>query len=147
MFWKATAMWVGLAVIGLLNATVRQATYALFVSELRAHQISTITCVVAIFIGVFYMLRRSVMRLGDRALLLIGLGWAAATILFEFSFGRLVVGDSWASLLRNYNVLAGRIWVLVPTAILFAPLLVKRVVARSSAGGVQLVARTMSKSH
>ncbi len=147
MFWRSAAMWCGLVVIGLLNATLRQTTYARVVSERTAHQISTITCVLGVLIGAHFVLRRTVMRLEDRALVLIGMGWAAATILFEFSFGRLVVRDSWSTLLENYNLPAGRVWIAVPVAILFAPLLVKRFVAHSSTSRPRVSTRSMSRTH
>ncbi len=35
------------------------------------------------------------------------------TIAFEFLFGRLVSGCSWNDLLHDYNLCAGRVWVLV----------------------------------
>jgi len=44
----------------------------------------------------------------------VGLTWTAMTLTFEFGFGRLVEGLSWSTMLADYDVTRGRIWVLVP---------------------------------
>ena len=35
------------------------------------------------------------------------------TILFEFLFGHFIAGHPWSHLFHDYNLLAGRLWVLV----------------------------------
>ena len=57
-----------------------------------------------------------------RAALVVGLGWLLMTLAFEFGFGRLR-GRSWAELLVDYDLRAGRIWVLVLVVTALAPLL------------------------
>jgi hypothetical protein len=52
------------------------------------------------------------------------------TILFEFGFGRYVVGDSWSTLLRAYNPGEGRVWAAVPLWTLLAPEILRRLRAR-----------------
>lgn len=47
--------------------------------------------------------------------------WLVLTLAFELGFGRLVAGRSWAELLADYNVLRGRVWVLVLVTIVSAP--------------------------
>ena len=39
--------WLGLLVIAVANGALREATYAKVMSELAAHQLSTLTCAVA----------------------------------------------------------------------------------------------------
>ena len=57
---------------------------------------------------------------------------------FEFGFGHWVEGDSWSTLLANYDVTAGKVWVLVPAALVVGPELVRRLAARER-GGLQPV--------
>ena len=52
--------------------------------------------------------------------------WGAMTVAFELGFGHWADGDSWESLLDNYDVTAGRLWVLVPAAMAAGPELVRR---------------------
>ena len=55
-----------------------------------------------------------------RQALLIGLFWLALTLLFEFGFGRYR-GNSWEKLLADYNLLEGRLWLLIPAWVAMAP--------------------------
>ena len=43
VYLKYFLAWVPLIVLGIVNAAIRQAVYARYVSELAAHQISTLT--------------------------------------------------------------------------------------------------------
>lgn len=51
--------------------------------------------------------------LGEREALIIGLIWLVTTIGFEFLFGHYVAKHSWEHLLSDYNILRGRLWLLV----------------------------------
>ena len=46
------------------------------------------------------------------------------TLAFEFLFFHYAAGKPWEVLLADYNVLQGRIWVLVPLTELFGPPLI-----------------------
>jgi hypothetical protein len=48
------------------------------------------------------------------------------TLAFEFLFGHFVAGHSWARLLQDYNLLAGRVWVLLLAWVALAPYLFYR---------------------
>ena len=52
---------------------------------------------------------------------LLGALWLALTILFEFSFGMLVMKHSFVHLLADYNIFAGKTWVLFLIAVFVAP--------------------------
>jgi len=52
---------------------------------------------------------------------LLGALWLVLTILFEFSFGMLVMKHTFAHLLSDYNIFAGRTWALFLVAIFVAP--------------------------
>jgi hypothetical protein len=52
---------------------------------------------------------------------LTGLAWLALTLAFEFLAGHYVFGKPWNDLLADYDILSGRIWVLVLVTTLLAP--------------------------
>jgi len=112
--------------IGVINGVIREFTYGKYLSELRAHQVSTATGILlfSLYIGTltyfwgFKSLRQALM---------VGLIWLALTIAFEFLFGHYVVGHSWSRLLSDYNIFAGRLWLLVLVWLVIAPLLFYRV--------------------
>jgi hypothetical protein len=56
----------------------------------------------------------------------VGLMWTVMTVCFEFGFFHFVAGVPWAKLLADYNLLAGRLWVLVLLTTLVGPTLVYR---------------------
>lgn len=58
-----------------------------------------------------------------KTLLGVGLFWVVITIIFEFVFGHYVMGNSWQKLFADYNLLDGRLWVLVLINNLSAPLI------------------------
>jgi hypothetical protein len=51
----------------------------------------------------------------------VGALWLVLTLAFEFLFGRYVARKSWQHLFHDYNVLAGRVWVLIPAWVAAAP--------------------------
>ena len=56
----------------------------------------------------------------------IGVMWLAMTLSFEFVAGHYLFRTPWSTLLADYNLLAGRLWILVLAATLIAPALVFR---------------------
>lgn len=63
----------------------------------------------------------------------VGVFWLGLTLAFEFLAGHYLFGDPWANLLAEYNVLRGRVWILVPLTSLLAPVLTYNLVARKNA--------------
>ncbi|MGV9011918.1 MAG: hypothetical protein ACOH13_04935, partial [Flavobacteriales bacterium] len=51
----------------------------------------------------------------------IGFFWTALTIAFEFGAGHFLFKHPWSKLFADYNLLNGRIWVLVLITTLLAP--------------------------
>jgi hypothetical protein len=106
------AAWLGGAAIGVGNGVLREATYGKQVSEYRAHQISVLTAIAGF--GVYFWRLQRRWPLSDRRdALRVGQIWLGLTVLFEFSFGRLVAKKSWTDLLADYNLIRGRTWPLV----------------------------------
>ena len=98
--------WVGMVVIAFLNAVLRRG-YEGALGELRAHQVSSVVLLLLLAPWVRWVERRHPLPTG-RAATQVGLSWAAATMAFEFGFGRYVNGDSWATLLNAYDLRQGQ---------------------------------------
>jgi steroid 5-alpha reductase family enzyme len=116
--------WFGLAIIAILNGTLRQAGYGPFVGELLAHQISCFVGISLFFIAMYVFFKYAKIDYTKKELLVIGIAWLLMAILFEFVFGHYVMGNSWEKLFADYNLLQGRLWVLVLLATAAGPLLV-----------------------
>lgn len=112
--------WFILAILGIVNGLLREKTYGRRVSELAAHQLSTLIFIVLSGLLVWGVSELWPLASPEQAWL-VGVIWLAATVAFEFGFGHWVVGHAWAALLRDYNLLEGRLWLLVPAWILVMP--------------------------
>ena len=125
MLLRYAAFWLVLAVLAIINGVLRGSTYGRYVPELVAHQISTLTGVAITGIAVWLFHRWQPIA-STREAWLIGIVWLAMTITFEFGFGHYVAGHPWERLLADYDLLAGRVWLLFLVWILLMPPLFHR---------------------
>lgn len=122
---RYTLFWLLLAVIAIANGILRQSTYGQFVSDLTAHQLSTVTAIFFTGALVFWFNRRRPIESASQAWL-IGAIWLVMTVAFEFGFGHFVAGHAWSRLIADYNLFNGRVWSLFLLWILTLPYLVFR---------------------
>ncbi len=129
MIGKYVIGWFPLVVIGILNGTLRQYGYSKYVSELAAHQISTLTGIVLMGLYIWWLTGIWEIHSSVQALA-IGLIWLGMTVVFEFVFGNYVMGHSWEKLFHDYNLLEGRVWVFVLIWTAISPFLFYRLRSR-----------------
>jgi len=122
---KHIAAWLGMMVLAVLNGVVRDRFYGPRVGDLAAHQFSTGILLVA-FGAYFYALQKLWPFHAGSTAWLVGAAWLIMTLIFETAIGRLVAKQPWRELLADYNVLAGRLWILVPLWVLCGPYVVYR---------------------
>ncbi len=117
---KYLLAWIPMVFIAIANGVLRQAWYGKYLSELHAHQLSTL---IGALLFVVYI--RVVIRFWEPSsagqAITIGLVWLALTVAFEFLFGHFVVGHPWTRLLQDYNLFAGRVWSLLLVWVMVAP--------------------------
>ena len=118
-----TIFWFGLVIIAIVNGAIRELWYRKSLSELAAHQLSTLTAI-ALFSLYIWLLNLRWTLESSRQAITIGVIWLGLTIAFEFLFGHFVSGHSWERLLADYNLLKGRIWLLVLLWTAIAPYVV-----------------------
>jgi hypothetical protein len=95
-------------------------TFGKFLSELRAHQLSTLLG--AVLIGAFmWVVLRRWPRSSRREALAIGLLWVALTVAFECFTGLVLLQRPLARVLADYNVFGGRVWLLFLLWLAVAP--------------------------
>ena len=109
-----------MVLIAIANGAVREAWYGKHVGELQAHQISTASGVLLLGVYIWVVIR--ILRPESSAqALIIGLMWLALTVAFEYLFMHYVAGLPWVRLVHDYNVFAGRVWVVVLIWVTTAP--------------------------
>lgn len=128
---KYIICWLGLVFIAILNGTLREKVYTSFMNELSAHQLSSIIGI--FFFGIFIWFIMSIWKINsEKEALVIGLIWLIMTICFEFIFGHFVIGHPWSKLFNDYNLLAGRVWLLVLLWTTFAPYIIYKLKKRDN---------------
>jgi hypothetical protein len=132
MVWRVwLAGWLGMAVLALLNGTFRALVTQPLLGEETARRIATVLLVALLTAWAWWLHRRRPIPRAGTAWA-IGATWVALTLAFEIGFGRLVEGLSWTTMLADYDLAAGRIWLLVPLWTLVLPAVVRLAQARSA---------------
>lgn len=112
--------WLPMILIGIINGLLREKGYRKYLSELRAHQVSTLTGI--ILFGFYIWGIMQIWPVASSGLAWrIGFLWLGLTIVFEFGFGHFVMGHSWYKLLQDYNFVKGRVWLLILIWVTIAP--------------------------
>jgi hypothetical protein len=120
--------WFPMILIAIINGTIREVAYSKYLDELRAHQVSTATGVLLFGLYIWVLMHFWSFDSPQQALT-VGFIWLGLTVAFEFIFGHYVVGHSWSELLSDYNILTGRLWIVVLIWITIAPLVFYRFLA------------------
>jgi hypothetical protein len=117
---KYIVAWFPMIIIAIANGLFREKFFAGRLNELQAHQASTASMILLFGIYIWVLLKLWEPETANQALM-IGVLWLLFTVIFEFLFGHYIVGHSWNKLLHDYNVLKGRVWILVLIWVTIAP--------------------------
>lgn len=117
---KYLAAWLAMLLASVANGAIRDYSYGRYMAELSAHQLSTGTGIVLLGMIIRGFMRAYPAASGRQAIA-IGLIWTGLTVAFEFVFFHYVGGHPWRVLLANYNIVEGRVWVLLLAWIAIAP--------------------------
>jgi hypothetical protein len=120
MILRYVLAWFPMVLLAIANGVIRVSTYGKYMSELRAHQLSTVTGILLFALYIWALTRWWRLESAHQALVIGGL-WLALTVAFEFGFGHYVMGHPWSRLLHDYDLLAGRVWVIGLAWVAVAP--------------------------
>jgi hypothetical protein len=97
----------------------------------------TIARLILIPIPIFYIfiitdlfLKRESEDYNNKDTIILGVLWLIWTIIFEFTFGSLVMGNSIEYLIADYNIFIGRVWGLFLFSLLIAPFIVNKYILK-----------------
>ena len=125
MLVRAALIWCLLVVAAIANGAVRVAWIIPRAGDYWGHVISTATLSILI-LAIAWLCIAWIGPSSAADALRIGTTWLVMTIAFEFLAGHYLFGNSWERLLADYNVLQGRVWVIVLVVTFIAPLLTRR---------------------
>jgi len=117
---RALIVWLGLCVLAILNGTFRQYLLVPHLGTYAGHVLSSVSLSLLILWVAWLTIRWMGPSTGAEAWR-VGLTWLAATMAFEFLAGHYLFRNPWSKLLADYDVLRGRVWIVVLAATAVAP--------------------------
>jgi hypothetical protein len=124
--------WAGVVALAVVNGALHRA-YEPALGDLPAHQLSGVVLVMLV-LGWAVRVQRRHPLVDAHSASRVGAGWAVLTMAFEFLFFHYAGGESWTTLVRDYDLTQGRVWALTVLGIGVAPELSRRLVRRSTRG-------------
>lgn len=126
LYLYSLGIWILLVFMAIMNAGLREGVFSPSLGDHAGHVISSITLSLIIFAVAYLFLKYINIDYSTQDLWIIGTLWLILTISFEFLFGHYVMGHSWSTLLADYNILKGKVWVMVLISTFFSPALAGR---------------------
>lgn len=120
MWPRSLIVWCVLLVVAVANGGLREAVFVPRLGPGLAHQVSSLVGSAAIIL-VTVLALPWIAPPDTRAAWQIGLLWILLVAAFEFLAGHYLFGHPWERLLADYNLLRGRLWILVLVSTLVAP--------------------------
>ena len=117
--------WFPMLLLAIINGTARDLWYKKYFGEITAHQISTVSLILLFGFYIWLVMKKYPAKSGTQAIY-VGLFWLTLTIAFEFGFG-LMRGRTLTQLLGEYDIMKGRIWILIPVWVILAPYIFFRI--------------------
>jgi hypothetical protein len=121
MLFRTVGVWLIILVVAVLNGGVREILVAPRFGAATGHIVSTIILSTVIFLAA----QKSISWIDPKSAsdaFAVGMIWLLLTLAFEFLAGHYLFGTPWDMLLADYDVVRGRIWVLVLMSTLLAPM-------------------------
>ena len=123
MFVRIGIVWFAIMLMAILNGAARDMLLVPRLGDPIARALSCLTLAALIVLVTWLSLRWiHPASLGDAWT--IGVMWLAMTLTFEFVAGHYLFHTPWSTLLADYNLVKGRLWILVLVATTVAPALV-----------------------
>lgn len=120
MLIRAVLIWFALLVIASLNGGFREGVLVPGMGRGLGQAVSTVM-LSALILAIGWTATPWIAPRTLQDAWTVGVMWVALTLAFEFLGGHFLFGKSWQELLTDYNLLAGRIWVLVLVVTLMTP--------------------------
>jgi hypothetical protein len=86
-----------------------------------SHVVSTLMLMIVVLMCSSVLVNRFLKDYVNRDLFIIGFMWVTLSLSFEFLVGHYIFNEPWGALVHDYNLFAGRVWILVLTTELIGP--------------------------
>ncbi|MGM0656777.1 MAG: hypothetical protein ACQETR_15885 [Thermodesulfobacteriota bacterium] len=120
IIFKAFAVWLSILMLAIANGALREGVLISVLGKPSGLILSGILLSGLIF-GMAYIALPWFGRIPVESYAVIGIGWLCLTLVFEFTFGRIIQGKSWPQLLQAYMFKEGNIWPIVLVVVALSP--------------------------
>jgi hypothetical protein len=120
MVTRAIVVWLVMLIVASVNGAIRQALLIPALGDDAGRAVSTLILAALIALLTWITIGWIHPRSNGDAWM-IGAMWVALTLAFEFLAGHYLFGTTWPVLLEDYDVMRGRIWILVLIVTAVAP--------------------------
>ena len=121
MWRRALLVWVLLVGLAILNGAARETVLSPRLGPAVGHLASSVLLAGLIALTAWLSILWIAPGTARRAWA-VGALWLSLTVAFEFLAGHYVFGHPWPRLLADYDILQGRVWLLVLVATLVTPI-------------------------
>jgi len=130
---QSVIIWIILAFITILFAVFREAVFipVAGIDGTLARALLLPVGLAYTFAIAYIFLRKTKAPYERSDTVKIGFLWLVLTIAFEFTFGSLVMGNSLAALVADYNIFAGRTWPFFLIDLLLSPIIAGKLIRRT----------------
>ena len=111
MIKKSLLIWLAIIPLAILNGGFREMVINPLIGEKCGLPLSGVLLCGIVFVLCWFYIPR-IGRGTAKTYRIIGLWWIILTVLFETGFG-LFIGDSFAELIKAYDITTGNLWLLV----------------------------------
>jgi hypothetical protein len=135
IYLQSLVVWVILAFITIVFAVFREAVFipATGLNGTLARALLLPFGIAYTFVIAYIFLGKTKAPYSASDTVKIGLLWLILTIAFEFTFGSLVMGNTLAKLIADYNLFAGRTWPIFLLGLLLSPIIAGKLINRGQA--------------
>ena len=112
MLARSVLAWLALLVLAILNGGLREVVITPRFGAYAGHVLSTLMLCMLV-LALTYAAIGWIGPHDSSAAWTIGVTWVTLTLAFEFLAGHYLFGRPWSTLLADYDVLSGRVWILV----------------------------------
>ena len=125
MLLRALSIWLLLVLLAIANGAFREAALVPRLGAAAAHVVSTLL-LAGLVLAVAFVTIRWIAPKSLAQAARVGALWLVLVLAFELGFGHWVAGKPWRELLADYDLAAGRIWILIPLLTALSPALAAR---------------------
>ncbi len=121
-FIYALIVWFTFGIASAMLVAIRRGIFDQLLGVEISKILVTILLIFFILFMTYILLKKTDIVFLEKDLLAIGVLWLVMTLIFEFLFGRFVLSGSLEFFAADYDIIRGKLWILVLLTQLLAPI-------------------------